>query len=36
MGPVGFASTLEFSPATLDYVMHALSFQANFDRTGAL
>ena len=29
-------STLQFSPATLDYAMHALSFQAKFDRTGAL
>ena len=36
MGPAGFASTLQFSLATLDYAMHALSFQANFDRTGAL
>ena len=36
MGPVGFASTLQFSLATLDYAMHALSFQATFDRTGAL
>jgi len=36
MGPVGFASTLQLSPATLAYAMCALSFQANFDRTGAL
>ncbi len=36
MGPVGFASTLQFSPATLDYAMHALSFQAKFAGTGAL
>ena len=36
VGPAGFASTLQFSPASLEHAMHALSFRAKFDRTGGL